>query len=181
MRKIQLIGVTLAVMAAMAAVTSVAAAHEFVSTGTGELSVTRNTTQKITTRFGNLECTGLAIKAKVKTTKALEIHETLTWTSCTIIGVAASVSTVLKLLLANGEIHFKNSWLVSGLGCMLTFSSQSRGTVKYINTGKELETRFEVSGIEYAGTGSLCNGTGKDGAYTGASVLALAGQTIEWK
>jgi len=181
MRKIQLIGMTLAVVAAMAAMTSVAAAHEFVSTGTGALSLTRNATQKFTTRFGAVECTAMGVTSKVNTTKTTEMHASISYSTCTAIGVAATVSTALYLFLASGETHIKNTITITALGCKLTVLPQSVNTVKYKNTGKELELKPEVTGIAYEGSGSLCNGTGKDGTYTGTSVVALAGQTIEWK
>jgi hypothetical protein len=166
---------------AMAVTTAAATAHMFTSTGMGALTLLRNATQKFTTKFGKVECTGLQQEATITELLTEDIHATVHYTGCKAFGVTATISLALYLFLASGEVHIVKPITITASGCNMTVKPQLVWTVKYINTGKEVEIKPEVEGISYEGVGALCNGSAKEGKYEGTSVVGLAGQKVEWQ
>lgn len=182
MQIVKRFGLVLMAICACSAVGAVAAsAHMFTSTGTGTLILLRHGTQKFVTKFGTVECTGLAIKSTISATLTEDIHATAEYTKC-FLGIAeVKITPALYLFLASGLVHISNSIVITGVGCTLTVKPQLVWTTKYINTGKEVEIKPEVKNIAYEGTGSTCNGSGTEGTYEGTSVVGLAGQTVKWE
>jgi hypothetical protein len=181
MRGMKALLMVVVAVCATSAMTAIAVASEFNSTGMGALSVTRNATQSFGTNFGNVTCSTILLTAEA-VLSSKDQHATIQYDKCKAFGtITVTISPALYLFLASGEVHIVKPITISGLGCNMTVKAQSVNTIKFINTGKEIELKPEVAGIAYEGSGTACSGSATNGTYEGTSVIALAGQTISWK
>ena len=101
--------------------------------------------------------------------------------------LAATLSPGKYELNAEGSASLLNTVTAKALACLVTFPSaknKNLGTVKYVQTGKEIELLQGLSGITSLGVGAACSYAEESkGLFTDVSLLSLASGvgSVEWK
>lgn len=163
-----------------------AAAHEFLASSTGKLTVKVLTTSVFTTAAGRIECTAASLgEGEVKTLKSLFLLSTVQFTGCKAFGLAAKISSIKVRSTAEGSVSLLRTATVTATGCTVTIASaknQNLHTVKYSNVSKGIEKVATVSGITSVGTGATCEYAEESkGTFQGDALVNLIGGTLDWK
>jgi len=179
--------VTALVLALGAAPATVATAHEFNATAMGKLTLKAAGIARFRNAAGAVECKQqkVALGDAVLASKTLQL--TIEYSGCTAFGLAATLSPGRYELNAEGSASLLNTVTAKALACLVTFPSaknKNLGTVKYVQTGKEIELVQALSGITSSGVGAACSFAEESkGLFTDVSLLSLASGagSVEWK
>jgi hypothetical protein len=180
MRKLKFLGLTIIAMFAMAAVASAASAANFHSetTGTVTLKGEQATQNVFTTNTGaEVKCSTAKFEGTVTgpLSETASVHPT--YENCTLLGVAATVSThsCTYTLNANGGVVVacpSGNIEIVGLegACTISVTNGSYSGVTYTNGGsgttRNITVTANVPNIPFTKVGS-CVGVGKEAKYTG--------------
>jgi hypothetical protein len=175
------------VLALSAAPAAAATAHEFNATAMGKLTLKATGIARFKNIAGLVECKQqkLASGDAVLASKTLQL--TIEYSGCTAFGLAATISPGRYELNAEGSSSLLNTVTAKALACVVTFPSAKNkglGTVKYVQTGKEIELVQGLSGITSSGVGAACSFAEESkGLFTDVSLLGFASGagSVEWK
>ena len=164
--------------------TASASAQTFKASATGNLVGKQTSNQVFEASAGKaVTCTTAATKGEIEALEASSQVVTVEYSGCSAFGfVSATVSKAEYDIHANGEVDVLNTIKISvPLGkCEVTVAPQSKlGTVSFENKSGKIEEKTAVTGITSTSTGSLCGTSGKEGKYTGSSLVEGPG-TLEF-
>jgi hypothetical protein len=190
--KLRVIGLSLVAVFMLSAV-SMAAAHEFVSSGTGTIKVVGVGEQEFKIFGKKVDCTTLAGSGSTATTKASTQVVTLKFTGCEAFGSAGTVTAASYLFDAEGTVGIKTAVVITdptGKCSVQVFANAANASLKSISfasgtKNKTLKVNANVAGIEAeANGGTNTCGTVKTkgtGTYIGEATSEVEGSTLEWK
>jgi hypothetical protein len=184
MKRIKFVGLALVAVCAMSAsMAASAGASSFLSTvASGALTGKLVSLQKFNTKAGQVECSALTVSGSVITTKATIQAATVNYTGCKAFGLAATITPASYEFNANGGVTVVKTITIKATGCtVIVPGGQKLGTVKYANSGSEIELTPNVTGITSEGVGAACTYASESkGTYEGKSKTAVVGGTLKW-
>ena len=203
MRTIKILGLAIAVVFALSAV-SVASASateaSFLASETGTITSKATGTQTFTTTSSGakVECTTAAgtgtVTAKmIEEKNFLSLLISVAYSSCEVflgstkVGTA-TVSLAPYLFHANGSVFVEEPILIMvkpiiGSECSITVGSQLiDGGATYTNNGKNIIVESNAAGISWTGSSGDCGTSGTAATYTGNNegTLNAGAGTISW-
>jgi hypothetical protein len=179
--------VTSLVLALSAAPATLATAHEFNATAMGKLTLKAAGIARFRNVAGLVECKQqkLALGDAPLASKTLQL--TIEYSGCSAFGLAATLSPGRYELNAEGSASLLNTVTAKALSCLVTFPStknKNLSTVKYVQTGKEVELVQGLTKITASGVGAACLfAEESNGLFTDVSLISLANGmgSVEWK
>jgi hypothetical protein len=170
-----------------ATTTASAVAHEFNATEMGKLTLKAVGIARFRNVAGAVECKKEQLITGDAALSSKTQHATIEYTGCTAFGLAAGLSPAKYEFNAEGTASLLNTVTAKSLSCLITFPSaknQSLHTVKYLQTGKQLQVEQDLTGITSVGVGAGCSyAEESNGTFSDTSLLSLASGigSVEWK
>lgn len=164
-----------------------ASAAEFVASKTGSLKGSADTSQKFEVSSGSGEyvlCDKLSVTGTVTTLKAGKQAAVVQYEECkavTFLGeLSAEISAADYTFNANGSVEITKPIVINIGGGLATqtVTDQTASSVTYSNSSPVSTIMINASIMGIHSEGAL--GTQTTGTYTGESLTALEGGTIEW-
>jgi len=163
-------------------------ASQLLASKTGKLTAKIVTTTRFKTAAGTIECAGLSLRSgAVGALSLTSVKLGIQYEKCKAFGLAATIdeTEVLVSFFFPFIWHYERTVTVlTAVGCTVTMPSaknQSLQTVKFANTGKEVEVQPNLTQLTSVGVGAACAYAEESkGTYSGNFLLGLPGGTLSW-